>query len=85
MSIGNFEQAISCLEHQLSISRDLEDVVMEAETSSCLGSVYQQMGEFSSALRNHQHDLDIAERIGVPQLQGRACGNLGAVYESLGK
>lgn len=58
---------------------------MEAETSSCLGSVYQQMGEFSSALRNHQHDLDIAERIGVPQLQGRACGNLGAVYESLGK
>lgn len=78
------EQAVSCLDHQQTIARELGDRVMEADSASGLGCVYQQMGEHATALRYHQADLELAEQLGMPGLQSRACGNLGAVHESLG-
>lgn len=62
--LGNYEQAISCLEHQLTITRGLNDRVAEADAVCGLGTVYQQMGEYQMALRYHQMDLAIAEEIG---------------------
>jgi len=38
-TLGNFEQAISCLEHQMSIARDLKDKVAEADAACGLGQV----------------------------------------------
>lgn len=55
----------------------LDDKVMEAESISGLGQVYQQMGEYATALRYHQNDLEISEHLGMAILQSRACGNIG--------
>ena len=52
------EQAVSYLEHQISIARKLND--QQVEAASGLGCVYQQMGDHSQAL----DDLRLAEETG---------------------
>lgn len=54
-----------------------DDKIMEADSISGLGYVYQQMGEYLSALRYHQNDLEIAEQLEIASMQCRACGNIG--------
>ena len=56
---------------------------MEAEASSGLGCVYQQMGEHTKALQYHTIDLQLAEETKNSTDQCRAYGNLGATYEAL--
>ena len=58
--LGNFEQAITCLQHQVAIAREKGDRVGEGEAVCGLGGVYQHMGEFDKALEHHQLDLQIA-------------------------
>ncbi|TKS84970.1 Tetratricopeptide repeat protein 28 [Collichthys lucidus] len=82
--LGNYEQALSCLEHQLNIARTAGDKSLEAEASDALGGVYQLMADNETALQWHQRALDIAEQTGCVRSQGRAYGNLGLTYEALG-
>ena len=58
--LGNFEQAITCLQHQVALAREKGDKVGEGEAVCGLGGVYQHMGEFDKALEHHQLDLQIA-------------------------
>ena len=81
--LGHFEQAVSCLEHQIGIARKLADRQMEASAASGLGSVYQQMNEPSKALNMHMVDLRLAEETANAEAQCRALGNLGATHEAL--
>ncbi|XP_034566062.1 tetratricopeptide repeat protein 28 [Notolabrus celidotus] len=82
--LGNYEQALSCLEHQLNIARTAGDKSLEAEASDALGGVYQLMADNETALQWHQRALDIAEQTGCVRSQGRSYGNLGLTYEALG-
>ena len=59
--LGNFEQAISCLQHQLNIAKEMKDELCEGDAACGLGGVYQQMGEYEKALEYHLMDLNIAE------------------------
>ena len=61
--LGNFEQAINCLQHQLELAQDMGDRVGEGDAACGLGGVYQQMGEYEKALEYHQSDLEIAEEM----------------------
>lgn len=36
--LGNYEQAISCMEHQLNIARELKDKSLEADAACGLGN-----------------------------------------------
>jgi tetratricopeptide (TPR) repeat protein len=61
--LGNFEQAISCLQHQLRLAREAGDRLSEGEAACGLGGVYQQMGEYDKALDFHQLDLQLAKEV----------------------
>ncbi|CAB1352255.1 unnamed protein product [Coregonus sp. 'balchen'] len=82
--LGNYEQALSCLEHQLNIACTSRDRALEGEASAALGGVYQLMGENEAALQWHQSALEIAEETGNGRSQGMAYGNMGLTYEALG-
>lgn len=84
-ALGNHEQAVSCLSHQLTLARGLGDRAGEAEAASGLGAVHLLMDDPSSALRHHQLELSIAESLDAAGLQARACANLGATQEALGQ
>lgn len=84
-ALGNHEQAVSCLSHQLDLARGLGDKAAEAEAASGLGAVHLLMHDPDSALRHHQLELAIAEDLDAAGLQARACANLGATQEALGQ
>ncbi len=67
--LGNFEQAISCLQHQLRLAQDMGDQMGEGDAACGLGGVYQQMGEYEKALQFHQLDLQVAEMTSNPTCQ----------------
>jgi len=82
---GNFDQAISCLEHQITLAKEQGDKTAEASACCGLGTVYQQMGECHRAVDYHRRDLTLAAAAGDVAAQCRAYGNLGLAYESLGE
>lgn len=81
--MGNHEQAVSCLSHQMALARGLGDRAAEAEAASGLGAVHLLMDDPDAALRHHQLELSIAEDLDAAGLQARACANLGATQEAL--
>ena len=83
--LNNTDQAVSCLEHQISIARKLSDRLVEAEAAGGLGCVYQQMGMHPKALQLHELDLRLSEETGNLAGQTRAMGNIGATREALGQ
>lgn len=58
---GNFDRAISCLEHQITLAREQSDKLGEGDACCGLGGVYQQMGEYERAIEFHQKDLKTAQ------------------------
>lgn len=61
--LGNFDQAISCLEHQITLAKEQSDKTGESDACCGLGGVYQQMGEYERAIDFHKKDLRIAQVI----------------------
>ncbi|KAF3849226.1 hypothetical protein F7725_015723 [Dissostichus mawsoni] len=53
--LGNYEQSLSCLEHQLNIARTAGDKSLEAEASDALGGVYQRMADNETALQGRSY------------------------------
>lgn len=82
--MGNYQQAVSCLQNQISIARELGDRTVEANAASSLGYAHRLMGQNSVALHYHKLDLEIGKELGQPLLQCRAYGNIGCVEEVLG-
>lgn len=58
---GNFDQAISCLEHQITLAKEQLDKTGESDACCGLGGVYQQMGDYERAINFHKKDLQIAQ------------------------
>ena len=58
---GNFDRAISCLEHQITLAKEQKDKTGEGDACCGLGGVYQQMGEYDRAIDFHKKDLKIAQ------------------------
>lgn len=82
--MGNYQQAVSCLQNQISIARELGDRNIEANAASALGYAHQLMAQNSVALHYHKLDLEIGKELNLPLLQCRAYGNIGNVEEILG-
>lgn len=82
--MGNHQQAVSCLQNQISIARELGDRTVEANAASALGCAHQLIGQNSVALHYHKLDLEIGKELDQPLLQCRAYGNIGNVEEVLG-
>lgn len=80
--LGNYEQALACLERQMGLAQD--DPKLRGEAACGLGAVYQAMGDHEQALHWHQLDLQVAEETGNTVAQGRAYGNMGVTHEALG-
>ena len=59
--VGNFDQAISCLEHQITLAKEQTDKTGESDACCGLGGVYQQMGDYERAINFHKKDLQIAQ------------------------
>ena len=78
--LGNFEQAISCLQHQLRLAQDMGDQMGEGDAACGLGGVYQQMGEYEKALQFHQLDLQVAEITSNPTCQCEYCSSQLQLY-----
>jgi len=82
--MSNYQQAVSCLQNQISLARELGDRTIESNAASSLGYAHQLMGQHSVALHYHKLDLEIGKELNESLLQCRAYGNIGNVEEVLG-
>ena len=67
--LGNFEQAVACLQHQLRIAREMGDQAAESDAACGLGGVFQQMADYDKALEYHALDLAMAQATENPHGQ----------------
>ncbi|KAJ8973013.1 hypothetical protein NQ317_004611 [Molorchus minor] len=79
-TLGNLEQAVSCLDHQRNIARELGDKVMESDAICALGNVYHQMGRILHLAQVSPDRFGDSGATGnaVAAKQGLRCGLRGA-------
>ncbi len=82
--LGESERAISFLEQDLDIAREIGDRPGEGAALGNLGLAYADLGQFERAISFHEQDLAIAGEIRNRHSEGAALGNLGNAYCSLG-
>jgi tetratricopeptide (TPR) repeat protein len=84
-SVGQYEQALDCIQSQLEITRAIGDRLEESNALGNLGIVYQSLGQYEKALDCLENQLEISREIGDRLGASNALGNLGIVYQSLGQ
>jgi len=83
MQLGQFEEAISCLQQDLAICREAGDQRGEAETLNNLGNVYTGLQQYDESVACLQDALVICRKIGYRRLEGGILSNLGIGYRWL--
>lgn len=90
LSLGNFQYALRCHEHQLQIARKLNDKVEEGRACENLGNTYYRMDDFASAKIWYRAFHKIAEDTEDMAEMGRAesylsniCSRIGAHEEAI--
>jgi tetratricopeptide (TPR) repeat protein/DNA-binding CsgD family transcriptional regulator len=77
---GEFQQAVSHLDHGIALSRAMGDSIGLVSQLNDLGSVYKTQSEYDQALRYYFKALGICERIGLQRGISATLGNIGLSY-----
>jgi CHAT domain-containing protein/Tfp pilus assembly protein PilF len=84
-NLGQYQEAISFHEQQLSITREIGDRRGEGTALGNLGSAYFRLGQYQKAIGLYEQQLSITREISDRRGEGAALGNLGSAYFRLGQ
>ena len=83
-SLGHFSRAIAIHTQALEISRENDDISLQACCHGSLGLAHGCIGEYQSAIANHERCLVLAVRMGDSKLEGISHCNLGSLFNMTG-
>ena len=81
---SNTNQAHQYYNSALTLFRELEDGINEADTMHRIGGLLHSQGKLSECLEMFQAALEIAKELNNKSLEGRIIGNMSSVYRNLG-
>ncbi|KAJ8312119.1 hypothetical protein KUTeg_009492 [Tegillarca granosa] len=82
--LENIENAITYMQHDLSVAKSLGDHEGECRAHGNLGSAYFSKGHYKEALSNHRYQLALSMKLKDRQAAASALGSLGHVYTAIG-
>ncbi len=82
-SLGNYKEAISCLEKSVNACRENGNSQGEVSQLQALGNIYRNIRQFEKSLNAFQKAVKIAEKF-EPESLCSTLGNLATVYNQTG-
>jgi tetratricopeptide (TPR) repeat protein len=85
ISVGKYQEAVSCCEKALAIARELSDKSGESEALSGLGWCHSEQGDLAQAVDSTVLSLALAREVDDQFLEGASLSNLSWYYSKQGK
>lgn len=82
-NLANRAEALALLEQALTLSKDIQNKVMELRARLRLATLYSQNGDYLDALAHAKAALQIAQETGVAFQEGKSWNQLGTIHFSL--
>ncbi len=83
LSLGDYENALSCSFEALKVHRRTGDRFNEAWILQGIGGGYKEMGDYPRALQYHEEALEMFKELGLDVGRARALSGMGSVHQSL--
>ena len=82
--LGDFNNALECLERHLNIAKGVSDKAGEGDTCTNLGVLYENLGNFQAAKDDHFRHLRITQETGDKAGERKAYAGLAQAFNSRG-
>lgn len=83
--LGQYQQAATCYQQSLDISREIGDRGDEAMSLVNLGNAHKSLGRYQQAIDFYQESLKIAREIGERLLEASSFRGLGTAFREIGE
>ena len=83
LSLGDYENALSCSFEALKVHRRTGDRFNEAWILQGIGGGYKEMGDYPRALQYHEEALEMFKELDLDVGRARALSGMGTVHQSL--
>lgn len=82
--LGQYAQAVECLEQALRIAGELTDLKSEGEWLGSLGVIYEKQGQYTRALDYFEQALKIARDTQAQRNESSILGSMATIYRNQG-